>query len=89
MTQDNNKEEFPSIDQQLDNLSKFVFEMVTDVAVKQDLNVFVSDDVKEERLKICRTCDYFAPRQRRCKHCGCWLEHKAKFIASTCPIDKW
>jgi hypothetical protein len=89
MTQDNNKEEFPSIDQQLDNLSKFVFEMVTDVVVKQDLNVFVSDDVKEERLKICRTCDYFAARQRRCKHCGCWLEHKAKFIASTCPIDKW
>ena len=89
MTQDNNKEEFPSLNQQLDNLSKFVFEMVTDVAVKQDLNVFVSDDIKEERLKICMKCDYYAPRQKRCKQCGCWLEHKAKFVASTCPIDKW
>jgi len=91
MTKDNQneKEEFPSLDQQFNNLSKFVFEMVTDVVTNQNFDVFCSDDVKEERLEICRTCEYFAQKQMRCKKCGCWLEHKAGFIASTCPIDKW
>ena len=40
-------------------------------------------------MDICKKCEFFSARQERCKKCGCWLDHKTKFSASTCPIDKW
>ena len=89
MTEDNSKDQFPSIDQQFNNLSKFVFEMSTDIFKEGNLNVFVDDELKKERMNICRKCEFFSARQERCKKCGCWLDYKTKFSASTCPIDKW
>lgn len=83
------KEEFPSIDKQLNNLSKFVFEMSTDIFSEGNFNVFVDDETKKNRMDICKKCEFFSARQERCKKCGCWLDHKTKFSASTCPIDKW
>ena len=83
------QEEFPSIDKQIGNLSKFAFEMITDVAVNHDLNVFVDEETQKERMDICKKCEHFAYRQMRCKKCGCWMEHKVKFSASSCPDDRW
>lgn len=81
-------EQFPSIDKQINNLSKFIFEISNDV-LDGNINVFVDDDTKKERMEICRKCEFFSARQERCKKCGCWLDYKTKFTASTCPIDKW
>ena len=80
--------DFPSIDKQFENLSKFVFEMSTDIA-SGDFNVFVDDETKNERMEICKKCEFFYAQQQRCRKCGCWLDYKTKFSASTCPIDKW
>lgn len=86
---DNNQEEFPSVEKQIGNLAKFAIEMVTDIATTHDLDVFASQDLQKERMDICNQCEHFAYRQKRCKKCGCWMEHKVKFTASECPDDRW
>ena len=79
--------DYPSLPEQGKNLAKFAFEVVK--SAMQSEALFVSDEVKEERLTICRSCEYYDPTQVRCKQCGCMLEHKAKFALDSCPIDKW
>ena len=79
--------DYPSLPEQGKNLAKFAFEVVK--SAMQSEALFVSDEVREQRLAICRTCSYYDPKQVRCKHCGCMLEHKARFALDSCPIDKW
>jgi hypothetical protein len=87
---DKDKEEFPSIAEQGKNLAQFTFNVVKDVIdVTHKTNVYVNENVKNERMNICKRCDFYHARQNRCKHCGCWLEHKVKFSISECPIGKW
>ena len=78
---------YPSLPDQGKNLAKFAFEVVKNAMQSEAL--FVSDEIKEERLTICRSCEYYDASQVRCKHCGCFLEHKARFSLDSCPIDKW
>jgi hypothetical protein len=79
--------DYPSLPEQGKNLAKFAFEVVKRAMYSKAL--FVSNEVKEERLAICRTCEYYDPTQIRCKHCGCMLEHKARFALHSCPVYKW
>lgn len=57
-------------------------------------DAFVSESVKEERLKVCDSCEeqelFFG--KKRCKICLCFLDAKASLIDQTCPNpngDKW
>jgi hypothetical protein len=79
--------EYPSLPEQGKNLAKFAFEVVKNAMQSEAL--FVSDEVKESRLEACRSCEWYDASQGRCKHCGCFLEHKARFALDSCPIDKW
>jgi len=87
----NNKEEFPSIKEQGKNLAKFTIQVVKDsvLDLSAPTNMFASDELKEERMSICKKCEYYSARQVRCKQCGCWLVQKVKFTSSTCPIERW
>ena len=88
--ENNNQEEFPSLPEQGKNLAKFTFEVVKDVVnVSHKRDVYVKDEVKKDRMDVCKKCDYYHAKQNRCKHCGCFLEHKVKFRISECPIGKW
>jgi ribosomal protein L32 len=49
----------------------------------------VSEQVKQERLDICKGCDEFSSALRSCKQCGCYMPAKAMFANSTCPLNKW
>ena len=90
---DNNKEEqFPSIKEQGKNLAKFTIQVVKDSVVdigSGPSNIFASNELKEERMNICKKCEHYSARQVRCKECGCWLVQKIKFTNSKCPIDRW
>ena len=79
--------EYPSLPEQGKNLAKFTFEVVKQALSSNAL--FVSPEVKQERLNICSTCEYYDPEQIRCTHCGCFLDQKASFALDSCPIDKW
>lgn len=48
----------------------------------------VSQEVYEERLNICGGCEFFRS-DRRCGKCGCFMDKKAKWKTSACPIGKW
>jgi len=90
---DNNKEEeqFPSIAEQGKNLAQFTFEVVKDVFVPntEHHQIYANDKLRQERLDVCKQCEYYHQQQHRCRHCGCWLDHKVKFMVASCPIDKW
>jgi len=88
----NNNEEFPSIKEQGKNLAKFTIQVVKDSVMdinSSSSNLFASNELKEERMSICKKCEYYSPRQVRCKQCGCWLTQKIKFTNSKCPIERW
>jgi hypothetical protein len=51
--------------------------------------VFVTKEVREERLKICYSCEFFIHASERCTKCGCFMETKTLFKQTKCPIDKW
>jgi len=82
------KEEFPSIPEQGNNLAKFTFEVVKG-AITSSTPVFASEELQQERLSICKECEYYSKRQNRCKKCGCFLSHKVKFQQTVCPVQKW
>ena len=52
---------------------------------------FVSDEVKEERMSICRSCVNFRQHviTSGCAICGCSLESKTRLAYAVCPINKW
>lgn len=79
--------EYPSLPEQGKNLAKFTFEVVKQAFSSNAL--FVSPEVKQQRLDVCKQCEYYDASQVRCKHCGCFLDHKTNFALDSCPIDKW
>jgi len=84
----NDKQDLPSLSEQGKNLAKFTFEVVQDT-VSLTGNPFVEKETYKERLTICAGCEYFIVKNKRCKHCGCYMESKAKFSIAKCPIQKW
>jgi hypothetical protein len=51
--------------------------------------LLLTDDEYDERMSICGECSQFNKDSKRCYMCGCFMQHKAKFRASECPLSKW
>tara|TARA_B100001939_G_C16873978_1_gene587737 strand:+ start:842 stop:1210 length:369 start_codon:yes stop_codon:yes gene_type:complete len=96
MTENN---QYPSISEQGSNLARFVWNVLQESFNGNNDSLLVSDEVYDERMEICRSCEYYddslehhnLPGEKiiRCKHCGCWLTAKARMSLDSCPIDKW
>ena len=80
---------FPSLIQQGKNLSSFTWRLFDYVIKGQANNIEVSDKIFEDRMSLCRSCEYFDEKQTRCKECGCFLNVKAKMMFEECPLNKW
>ena len=53
------------------------------------MKYFTSNEIRKERLDICRQCDdYFKPTGT-CKKCGCFMRVKTTLSFTECPIGKW
>lgn len=48
-----------------------------------------SEELQQERLSICEKCPHIVEDGSRCGKCGCFLQTKAKWASSSCPIGKW
>lgn len=48
-----------------------------------------SKKAQAERIAICEDCPYLIATIRRCKHCGCKVEDRAKMIDRGCPMNRW
>jgi uncharacterized paraquat-inducible protein A len=44
---------------------------------------------QEQRLAICRACEFFRASDERCSRCGCYLAVKTYLKAERCPVGKW
>jgi hypothetical protein len=82
------EQQYPSIPDQAANLAKFSFNVVR-AALNSDDSLLVSEEIREKRWETCRSCQYYDPRQLRCRHCGCFLEAKIRFAIDSCPLQKW
>lgn len=49
----------------------------------------VSEETKNARLEICKSCEFFNESLYQCKQCGCFLNIKASWATEKCPLDKW
>lgn len=50
---------------------------------------FAPDDVYQDRLNICKSCDRYFKLTGTCKECGCFMRVKAKIAPLSCPSKKW
>lgn len=51
-------------------------------------HVKVSEEIRQQRLDICRTCDQLQ-RAEFCKMCGCYMPAKTWIPMTKCPLGKW
>lgn len=49
----------------------------------------LSENLKEERLDICKGCKFFLSTTQQCKKCGCYMPWKASLPHAECPKKKW
>lgn len=49
----------------------------------------VSDIVHDERMEICRNCEFFIKLSGQCKKCGCIMDAKTRLPNAECPEHKW
>lgn len=78
---------YPSLFQQGKNLAEFSFEVVKHALMTGALQV--SDEVQNQRMELCKSCDEYDETQIRCMKCGCFLESKTRFALDSCPLGKW
>lgn len=51
--------------------------------------LLVSDEVRQERLDICLSCEFLLPKVNTCKKCGCFVYAKTRLAFAECPLKKW
>jgi len=79
----------PPLTKMAGNLAREAFHAARALAGGSEL--CVPDSVMDERLDLCRACDYFREEGNRCTHtkCGCFLKIKTHYAPMRCPIGKW
>jgi hypothetical protein len=80
-------QKYPDFWKQINNFKKFASE-VGQTTVKGG-TIICSEETIQKRLEICNDCSQFNKESKRCYLCGCFMEQKIKFTASTCPASKW
>lgn len=50
---------------------------------------YVSEEIQEKRIEICKSCPKFSKITNQCKLCGCIMGLKVKLSAASCPLGKW
>lgn len=50
---------------------------------------FVSNEVYEDRIAICKECDYYSKTLGQCKVCLCFMKIKARLAPMSCPQKFW
>lgn len=61
---------------------------VSDMSEELMSHIKVSEEVRTERLDVCKTCDQFH-KSEFCKLCGCYMPAKSWLPHSSCPMKKW
>jgi hypothetical protein len=49
----------------------------------------VDDKIFNERIDICKSCEFYNKSYNKCNVCGCFLDIKATWNSEKCPTGKW
>ena len=82
-----NKPQMPSLGSMASNLAQSVVRNVQSVAAGNALRL--NENEANQRLNICRGCEFFNHAQERCGKCGCFMAVKTYLKAEKCPVGKW
>lgn len=52
-----------------------------------DIDVKTEELLYEERLAVCKECDFLL--EGMCRKCGCYVEMRAALTKNSCPVKKW
>jgi hypothetical protein len=52
-------------------------------------HILVTDEIKQQRLVICNSCEFLFTPTMQCKKCGCFVNAKTSVARFECPIQKW
>ena len=77
----------PSLPKQAQTFVKTAVDVVKGFVTEGEL--LVTEEEKNARLEICKTCSWFDANSIKCNECGCWLNQNASFSEAHCPIDLW
>ena len=50
---------------------------------------YVPSQVYDERLEICKNCEFFLQKSTLCKQCKCFMRIKCAMTHAFCPMGKW
>ena len=53
------------------------------------MNFFVPKEIYEERISICKSCDYYLSLLGNCSICKCFMKVKARISPMECPKKYW
>jgi len=81
------KENYPDFWDQMNNFQNFLKDVGQ--GVKEGNTVFVTEEKKQLREKLCNECSSFNSASKRCKMCGCFMETKWRFTKAKCPKMLW
>ena len=84
------KKNYPSLTEQGKNLLRSIgraIEYFLEESEKKGISV--TPKVFEERISICKSCEYCDISQKRCRECGCFIPAKARIVTESCPLEKW
>ena len=63
------------------------FQNLHDYVEHLDDTVKASEELYEQRLSICKQCDYL--QEGMCRACGCFVELRAAIGTNVCSYNKW
>ncbi len=67
------------VDQYFANLHEYIARIEEDIKAP--------DALYEERLSVCKECDYL--QEGMCRACGCFVELRAAIMTNVCSYGKW
>lgn len=54
-----------------------------------DAKRYVSKEIRNARLDVCKGCERLFRPTGTCKECGCFMGLKTWIDRAACPLDKW
>lgn len=64
-------------------------EKAKDRVISGEHNLKLSEDDRNIRYDICKSCEHFYHPTTTCKKCGCFMVIKTYLSFSECPVGKW
>ena len=80
---DNKKKKEPGIIKKGFSLGKALFRYATEGFPN------VSQEVYEQRMMTCNSCELLNKKTAACMSCGCHVEYKGRMETEACPEKKW